>query len=364
MVLSETSRRKVLQAFGTMAVGGGLSVGTASARKSNVSSPVLAKGTRTIRQVPTDDGYIREEEFEINEAEPVSTTVKDGTVTLTTDSRERNPDLTSNTTVNLGRQVMEVDEREIKAKLSEKTDIGTSLKGTKLDIIQRDAPKIVTYKDTAILGTIKQHYDLEMRAREALVATKSTLLESNPLLDSDCSIYTFKGDNPSNPDDLGERRGPINIAWDNGKDASEINSAMQEEGWGSLWPSGTRYIIVNDYTVRAQDKHIKKNIYPGHLPNQWHVRAYDLPGYVDDLEVIGSGHRDPIDHGKVCGPVPDCDTDWGISDTRQEVSAEWTEVTTKYSGTDSGSGNYDYIEGDIDDDEDDDVPSCPPFCPI
>ncbi|WP_242509307.1 hypothetical protein [Natrinema altunense] len=347
------TRRRALQIFGTAAVGGTMSLGATPVQGTNgVSRPVLASGTRTIRRIPTDDGYIREVEFKIEETNPISVEVRDGVITTNTESGSSNPAVEPGSTVDLGSDEMTVDEQAIEVQFSEQTDVDSALKETGLDITRRDDPDVIEYEDTTILGTVEQHYAQEMRTRDALLTddTVSTQAESNPLLAADCSKYTYNGDNPSDADDLAERTAPINVAWDTGTDASDIQAEMQNIGWESPWPSGDKYILEDESTVKAQDEHIKKNITPTVVPTQYHVRAYDLSG-VDNLAVIGAGHRDPADHNQGCEWVGiGCDVNWKVSETREEVSDDWSNVLTKWAGNanvDSASGNYDYIRGDI-----------------
>ncbi|WP_245852907.1 hypothetical protein [Natrinema ejinorense] len=358
MPIGNRSRRKALKMFGTVAMGGILSLGAIPVQGTKaVSRPVRARGMRTIRRIPQENGYIREVEFKIEETNPISVNSKDESIIMSTESGNYNPEVRPGNTVDFGKDELKIDKEMFK-------DTEQAVKSQRSG---KDEPDVIEYKDTAILGTVEQHYAQEMRMRDALLAADSisSQAESNPLLAADCSKYTYNGDNPSDRDDLAERTAPINLAWDNGKDASDIQDEMQDEGWGSPWPSSDKYIFEDEDTVKAQDEHIKRNIPPSSVPTQYHVRAYDLSG-VDNLEIVGAGHRDPPDHNQGCEWVGiGCGVNWRVSETRGEVSDEWTDVKTKYAGNanmDSASGNYDYIEGDIKDDGD--SIGCPPFCPV
>lgn len=366
MTEKQTTRRGALKLLGTVAVGSSAIVGATSASdRDSVAKPVLARGTRIIRRVPTDDGYRREETFEIDSTEPLSVGVRDGEVTTATEQTGRNPAVAG--TVDLGKDEFEIDEQQVASQLAAQAADDVTVSAADIDVTPEDSPEKIEYEDTAVLGTVEQHYRQEMRTRDAVLSTNAidTQAESNPLLAADCSKYTYNGDDPSDKDDLAERTGPINLAWDNGKDASTIESDMGDRGWGAPWPSSSKYIFEKPWSVKTQDTHIKKNMIPTYSPNQWHVRAYDL-SYADDLEVIGAGHQDPVDHNQVCEIIGvTCDVDWKFEATREEASEEWNDVTTKWAGNgdaDSSSGNYDYIEGDIK--EDDGGIGCPPFCPL
>ncbi|WP_228371001.1 MULTISPECIES: hypothetical protein [unclassified Natrinema] len=353
MLDENPTRRKTLQIFGAVAFGGTMSLGATPVQGTNDGSrPVLASGRRIIRRIPMDDGFLRKVKFEVEETNPISVEVRDGEVTTNTESGSYNPAVKPGSTVDLGSDEMTIDEQAIEVQLSGQTDVDSALEGTGLEIARQDDPDVIKYKDTTILGTVEQHYAQEMRTRDAVLADDSVSpqAESNPLLAAECSKYTYNGDDPSDPDDLAERTAPINVAWDTGNDASDIQAEMQNVGWESPWPSGDKYIFEDESTVKAQDEHVKKNISPDVVPNQYHVRAYDLSG-VDNLAVIGAGHRDPVDHNQGCEWVGiGCDVNWRVSETREEVSDDWTDVLTKWAGNaniDSASGNYDYIRGSV-----------------
>jgi len=353
MVGNKTTRRGALKVIGAVAVGAGVSTGATSARnRREASKPVIANGTRIIRRVPTDDGYRREETFEVESTTPLSLGVKDESVTATTRQQGSNQAVESTESIDLGTDEFELDEQEIATRITTQRDSEISVNAADVDITPDRDPEVIEYEDTAILGTVKQHYDQEMRVRDELLSSDSVeaTAASNPLLSSDCSKYTYNGDNPSDKDDLAERTAPINLAWDNGKDASEIKSDMAEWGWGAPWPSGSKYIFEKSYSVKKQDEHIQKNIFPYYAPNQWHVRAYDL-SYADDMEVVGAGHKDPIDHNQTCEIIGvTCGVDWKFKETRRKASDKWNDVRSIWGANadaDSSRGLYDYIEGDI-----------------
>lgn len=172
--------------------------------------------------------------------------------------------------------------------------------------------------DTAVIGTFAEHRRAEQRLRDSAgddVSADATY--SGPLY-----VYKTGASNPD-PGDFGERTGPINVGWSEnlGMDASDVSSHMHSNGWETPWlgTAGTRWIIVGG-DAEKQDTHIGKNYGAIWTPDQWHVRAYDLPDWVtDDLAVVGQVHRDPQDHGQLPG-----DTDWSFAASRQEVTGDWS----------------------------------------
>jgi len=194
---------------------------------------------------------------------------------------------------------------------------------------------VIQYADTALIGTIEQHYEHEKQILNTQIS---------PLNDLIVPLYVYDGDDPSSFSDLAEATGPINVAWTNGMTASEIDS---EVNWGEHAASlfaGDRYIIDGS-SVKSQDEDLTQNILPKFQPNQYHGRLYDLSNHSGD--VAAQFHRDPSDHGLARDEV-----NWRFSESRAHASEDWSDVNTlDYdNGGQFGSSNgkLDLIDGDWD----------------
>lgn len=179
----------------------------------------------------------------------------------------------------------------------------------------------VTRPDTAVLGHME-----EFEAREASMhADVGTQTHDLPL-------YCYKNA------DVAEQTGPINVAWDIDKSASDIRSAMRNDvSWwgGECWcadlPSFTRYTII-DGSASANDSGVAKSVGSHLTGSQWHARLWDLP----DGRVVSQAHYDVQDHGTIV-----LDPDYRFSESRQTVAGTWTDAldysdSLYYQGNGSG----------------------------
>ena len=199
----------------------------------------------------------------------------------------------------------------------------------------------VEYDDDAVLGTFRQHMRAEERIREGRTAESSFAASHTPT-DYKGPLYTYKSG------DLDERTAPVNVAWyDLGLYASDVKSTMNDNGWGTIYPSTSKYVgYYNgyDYVSVKESENAKK--YDGYVPGeQWHGRLYNIPSrYYDGYEVVGAFHRDPADHGWLPG-----DENWRFSDSRREASGDWDSwgysESTQYVDNGSAFGSsYGYLD--------------------
>lgn len=173
----------------------------------------------------------------------------------------------------------------------------------------------VSYSDDAVLGTFEQHMRAERQIR-AETTGESSITASHTPSSYVGPLYTYASG------DLDERTAPVNVAWyDGGFYASDVKSTMNNNGWGTIYPSTSKYIGYYNgfnYVSVTESKNVKK--YDGYVPGeQWHGRLYNIPSrYYDGYEVVGAFHRDPADHGWLPG-----DENWRFSDSRVEASDDW-----------------------------------------
>ncbi|WP_197075936.1 hypothetical protein [Halostagnicola sp. A56] len=91
MPIGNSSRRNALKLFGTVAMGGILSLGATPVQGTKaVSRPVRARGVRTIRRIPQADGYTREVKFKVEETDPISVDSKDESIMMSVESGSYN----------------------------------------------------------------------------------------------------------------------------------------------------------------------------------------------------------------------------------------------------------------------------------
>lgn len=201
----------------------------------------------------------------------------------------------------------------------------------------------VSYPDDAVLGSFEQHMRAEERIRGGS-ANESAIAASHTPPDYHGPLYTYTSG------DLDERTAPVNVAWyDLGTYASEVKATMNDNGWGTIYPSTSKYIgYYNgyDYVSVEESEHAKK--YDGYVPGeQWHGRLYNIPSrYYNGYEVVGAFHRDPADHGWLPG-----DENWRFADSRREASGDWdswgyselTQYVDNGSDFDSANGYLDAV---------------------
>ena len=199
----------------------------------------------------------------------------------------------------------------------------------------------VSYPDDAVLGTFEQHMRAEERIRGGS-PRETAFAASHTPPEYQGPLYTYQSG------DLDERTAPVNVAWyETGLYASDVESYMNDRGWGTIYPSTSKYVgYYNgyDYVSVTENENAKK--YDGYVPGeQWHGRLYNIPSrYYNGFEVVGAFHRDPADHGWLPG-----DTNWRFADSRLETSGDWEEwgysESTQY--VDNGS-NFDSANGYLD----------------
>jgi len=181
----------------------------------------------------------------------------------------------------------------------------------------------VRYEDTAVVGTFEQFVQEEKQRQAEMDATVDGLTVDFPL-------HVYKGDDPSEPFDLGERTGPINVGWDVGMDASSVASETNTYPHWSIYLAGTRYVI-DGTTVKPQDENMGWNQLPLSTANQYHARVYDVDS--GSAPVVAQAHLDPVDHGHLVDP------DWEFADSQDFVTdrSPWGE---------DYSVDYEFVDND------------------
>jgi len=303
---------------------GGISGKTiADTESSSTDGPVLVSGRRIRRVEQRGSEYVIHRWFEIGEV--LGEYYPGGVHTVSFDQDSTNALVEAAEKVSFGTQRIELDGISD----DERRQVETTLAETE---------QIQAQKDTAVLGTIKQH--------ETLAQAIQPSRRGNVLLNSDISYHVYKGDNPSYEGDLTEQTGPINLVWGNGDSAGAISDDWDYLAHSSINLAGDRYIAVGR-RVKKQDKDIGKNIYPEYSPNQYHARVYTISGE-SGIDAVGQAHKDPVDHGHLA------DWPWFFDESRKTFSKEWKSVSTKRSlpkdDYDTADGYFHCIKGDYRDD--------------
>lgn len=316
--MQNNTRRKVLSGIGSTLLYG-VGITKAASLQQDGDLPTRVGGKRRFTVMEDDGGkeYRLDEEFYLDDQSDVS---------LGTESVELDSQIVNETSAaRLNREAFR------KTDISYESGTGTGFQ--------------FEYHDTAIIGTFEQHFEHEKYAREQ---ETMDVVHVTPR-------FVYKSDDPSGRYDIAEMTGPINLGWAVGKDAGGVASNQPTSGSWAIELAGTRYII-NANGVTSQDKDVGEKRCMSHFctgPQQYHVRLYDNNYSEDDVSVIGQAHYDPMDHGHLTDP------DWRFSDSRREISEDWTDVSTVTLSNgrffSSSDGWMDHIQG-LPEDDDDDTP--------
>ncbi|MFC4245409.1 twin-arginine translocation signal domain-containing protein [Natribaculum luteum] len=331
--MTSKNRRKFLKGIGAVTAGTFLA-GNAAGSETQKRRPVIASGTRIAEIEQTSRGWEISRKFLIDTVEEEFRVSRQDRVTTTAEVENDLPEFDRE--VDFGTETIST------------TNLDSETKSEIDDLLEEGTER---FKDTAVLGTFQQHYEYERDLIEV------TPMAEGPLPDSSISLHVYNADDPSWEGDLTENTGPINLVWNNGDDADDIDDDWQYNGHSSIALSGTRYIATDTYSVKEQDEDIGWNIAPIQLPSQWHARVYTIDGNID-IDAVGQAHRDPPDHGHLPG-----DTNWQFFDSRETFSDQWNDVSTLDADNgdeyDSSDGEYDYIEGEYEEDDDGGIPIFP-----
>lgn len=276
---NDIGRRRFLRGAAAGLFAASVPAGTAAA--SDTEGPITATGKRIHRFKPDGDRYVHRERF------------------VSQDLRSH-----------FGQATVEYD------------PITVAADRVPEQVRQSNGTSVVQYRDTGVFGTVDQHAAAEqqLRNKQKEQSGPSTASHSPNYYGP---LYTYK------TADIAERTAPVNVAWRRylGLSASEVRSRMiNDADWGTIIPSGDRYIIYydgSDYVTKKQDRHIKEST---GTTDQWHGRLYDIP-YADEeaYSVIAQAHHDPWDHGYLGDP------NWRFSDSRKEFLDTWESIGYYYS---------------------------------
>lgn len=206
----------------------------------------------------------------------------------------------------LGSKDIKLEEREIPAEAYEEifSKARKAARRNALALTEHENGFQVEYRDTAVLGSFREFAQKEKEIKQKASAQAGILI--------DFPTHTYKADDPDDQYDLGEATGPINVGWDTSDNASEVED--KTDGWSPwIYLGGDRYVINdNPDDVKKQDADIGRSVGLTALPDQYHVRLYDVDS--ETAPVVGQAHRDPNDHNQITGV-----DDWKFKEAREEI---------------------------------------------
>ncbi|WP_372479980.1 hypothetical protein ACAH01_01235 [Halomicrobium sp. HM KBTZ05] len=198
---------------------------------------------------------------------------------------------------------------------------------------------------TRVIGTFEEHRTAEKEIWDA----SSDTVSAQHHLDDEIPLYHYES-----ADTSGERKAPINVAWDVSTASDAEDHYADECNWVSApQPDVKRYIVTDD-GVKSNDTRIQKTlggddiIWLGPIPiptdiyEQIDIRVYNYGE--EPYPVLGQAHIDPWDHNQDCKFTGVGCQDWQFNAARTATKDCWTDGQEHSSWIHS----LDYSEQDFD----------------
>lgn len=200
-----------------------------------------------------------------------------------------------------------------------------------------------------VIGTFREHANAEDTILEE--ETEVQRVSGQHHLDDDIPLYHYES-----ADATGERKAPINVAWD----VSSVDDAQDHYYDDCNWirnpiqPDIKRYIVTDD-GIKSNDGRIQLSLavetlhniinpyYPPLPTDGWKqvdIRVYNFGD--DPYPVVGQAHIDPADHNQDCKYLGIGCKDWKFNTARDTAIACWESESGNYSYTHSLSYEKDF----------------------